>query len=452
MNKIDLNLIEETFKNTINEIGQTTDNINFFDQYVATLTIHSINNNKIILLTKNDFSQQIINNNYLSKIEEIFNKNISLVNFEFFVTTKEKIPQKKEVIKNSTIIGAEGINKNYTFLNFIVGDFNRKAVLSSKSITSNNFINPLFICASVGLGKTHLLHAIGNEYNKKFPFKLIKYISADDFSREIYKALYDQNKMAIENIKTKYEKYDLLLIDDIQILLNKNKIREILFNIFNNNVANGKYVVWTSDTDPDNLDGFEQRIKSRFHSGIFATIKKPDKMMLKNIANTKIKNLNTDIVLSEDALNYIVNRNSGDIRRLEGQINQIFFFASSNSLKNPIIDLQTVKMVFEPSNKNEIKKYGLDFDPNIVIEQVALNYGVNANMLKSKSRISKLVNPRNIAMYILRKKCDMTYAHIGQLFSGRHHSTIIVAINNVEKLLNKNADLKNIIEKIYYKI
>lgn len=452
MNKIDLNLIEETFKNTINEIGRTTDNINFFDQYVATLTIHSINNNKIILLTKNDFSQQIINNNYLSKIEEIFNKNISLVNFEFFVTTKEKIPQKKEVIKNSTIIGAEGINKNYTFLNFIVGDFNRKAVLSSKSITSNNFINPLFICASVGLGKTHLLHAIGNEYNKKFPFKLIKYISADDFSREIYKALYDQNKMAIENIKTKYEKYDLLLIDDIQILLNKNKIREILFNIFNNNVANGKYVVWTSDTDPDNLDGFEQRIKSRFHSGIFATIKKPDKMMLKNIANTKIKNLNTDIVLSEDALNYIVNRNSGDIRRLEGQINQIFFFASSNSLKNPIIDLQTVKMVFEPSNKNEIKKYGLDFDPNIVIEQVALNYGVNANMLKSKSRISKLVNPRNIAMYILRKKCDMTYAHIGQLFSGRHHSTIIVAINNVEKLLNKNADLKNIIEKIYYKI
>ena len=133
--------------------------------------------------------------------------------------------------------------------------------------------------------------------------------------------------MAIENIKTKYEEYDLLLIDDIQILLNKNKIREILFNIFNNNVANGKYVVWTSDTDSDrdNLDGFEQRIKSRFHSGIFATIKKPDKMMLKNIANTKIKNLNTDIVLSEDALNYIVNRNSGDIRRLEAQINQIFF-------------------------------------------------------------------------------------------------------------------------------
>ena len=185
---------------------------------------------------------------------------------------------------------------------------------------------------------------------------------------------------------------------------------------------------------------------------MFATIKKPDKIMLKNIANKKIKNLNADIVLSEDALNYVVNRNNGDIRRLEGQINQIFFFASSNSLKNPIIDLQIVKMIFEPLNKNEIKKYGLDFDPNIIIDQVALNYGVNANMLKSKSRVGKLVNPRNIAMYILRKKCNMTYAHIGQLFSGRHHSTIITAINNVENLLSKNADLKNIIEKIYYKI
>ena len=452
MNKIDLKLIEVTFKNTINEIEKIIDNVDFFNQYIATLIIHSIDSNKIILLAKNEFAQQIVKNNYLSKIEEIFNKNIPLMNFEFFVTTKEKIPQKKEVSSNNIVVTAEGINKNYTFTNFIVGDFNEKAVLSSKSITSNNFINPLFICASVGLGKTHLLHAIGNEYNKKFPFKKVKYISADDFSREIYKALYDQNKMAIELVKTKYEKYDLLLIDDIKILLNKNKIREILFNIFNNNVVNGKYVVWTSDTDPDNLEGFEQRIKSRFHSGIFATIKKPDKAMLKNIAKEKMKNLNTDIVLSEDALNYIVNRNNGDIRRLEGQINQIFFFASSNSLKNPIIDLQTVKAIFEPLNKNEIKKYGLDFDPNIVIEQVALNYGVNANMLKSKSRIGKLVNPRNIAMYILRKKCNMTYAHIGQLFSGRHHSTIIMAINNIETRLNKNTDLKSIVEKIYYKI
>ena len=452
MNKIDLKLIEETFKNTINEIEKVGNNIDFFNQYVSTLTIHSVDNNKITLIAKNDFSQQIITNDFLPKIEQIFNKNIPLFNFEFFVTTKEKISQKKNVVRRNTMVGIEGVNKNYTFANFIVGDFNKKAVLSSKSIVSNNFINPLFICANVGLGKTHLLHAIGNEYNKKFPFKFIKYISADDFSREIYKALYDEDKMAIETVKTKYEKYDLLLIDDIQILLNKNKIREILFNIFNSNISNNKYVVWTSDTDPDNLEGFEQRIKSRFHSGIFATIKKPDKTMLKNIANKKIKNLNADIVLSEDALNYIVNRNNGDIRRLEGQINQIFFFASSNSLKNPIIDLQMVKMIFEPLNKGEIKKYGLDFDPNIIIDQVALNYGVNANMLKSKSRVGKLVNPRSIAMYILRKKCNMTYAQIGQLFSGRHHSTIITAINNVEGLLNKNVDLKNIIEKIYYKI
>ena len=269
MNKIDLKLIEATFKNTIGEIKKIIDNVDFFNQYITTLIIHSINNNKIILLAKNEFAQQIIINNYLPKIEEIFNKNVPLMNFEFFVTTKEKIPQKKEVTINNIMITVEGINKNYTFANFIIGDFNKKAVLSSKSVTSNNFINPLFICASVGLGKTHLLYAIGNEYNKKFPFKKVKYISADDFSREIYKALYDQNKMTIELVKAKYEKYDLLLIDDIQILLNKNKIREILFNIFNNNVANGKYVVWTSDTDPDNLEGFEQRIKSRFHSGIF---------------------------------------------------------------------------------------------------------------------------------------------------------------------------------------
>ena len=243
MNKIDLKLIEVTFKNTINEIEKIIDNVDFFNQYIATLIIHSIDNNKIILLAKNEFAQQIITNNYLPKIEEIFNKNVPLMNFEFFVTTKEKIPQKKEVTINNIMITAEGINKNYTFANFIIGDFNKKAVLSSKSVTSNNFINPLFICASVGLGKTHLLYAIGNEYNKKFPFKMVKYISADDFSREIYKALYDPNKIAIELVKTKYEKYDLLLIDDIQILLNKNKIREILFNIFNNNVVNGKYVV-----------------------------------------------------------------------------------------------------------------------------------------------------------------------------------------------------------------
>ena len=176
MNKIDLKLIEVTFKNTINEIEKIIDNIDFFNQYIATLIIHSIDSNKIILLAKNEVAQQIVKNNYLSKIEEIFNKNVPLMNFEFFVTTKEKIPQKKEVSSNNIVVATEGINKNYTFTNFIVGDFNKKAVLSSKSITSNNFINPLFICASVGLGKTHLLHAIGNEYNKKFPFKKVKYI------------------------------------------------------------------------------------------------------------------------------------------------------------------------------------------------------------------------------------------------------------------------------------
>ena len=125
MNKIDLKLIEEIFKSTINEIGKTNDNVDFFNQYVSTLIIHSVNNNKIILLAKNDFSQQIISSDYLSKIEEIFNKNIPLFNFEFSVTTKERIAQKKDIIVNNIMAKAEGVNKNYTFANFIVGDFNK---------------------------------------------------------------------------------------------------------------------------------------------------------------------------------------------------------------------------------------------------------------------------------------------------------------------------------------
>lgn len=450
---IDLQTIKKQLKSTLNEIDKLNQNPDFFKEYLTNLTIKSVENNKITLVTKNNFSKQIIKNDYLNKITTIFNQNNSLMNFVFDVISENENKIQKIGIKQINFFNEEsGVNKSYTFDNFIIGEFNKEAVIASKSIATDSFINPLFICANVGLGKTHLLHAIGNLFNQTFPHKSIKYISSDDFSREIYKAFNSENKMEIENVKTKYEKYDLLLIDDIQILSNMDKIRQILFTIFNNNIINNKYIVWTSDTHPDFLKNFETRMKSRLFSGVFTTIKKPDEISLKNIAIQKMKALDQSLTFNNEALEYIVHRNNGDIRRLEGQVNQIFFFVSNNSQSLPIVTLEMVKTIFEPLNKNEIKKYGYDVDPNIVIDQVALSYSVNAEAIKSKSRVSKLINPRNVCMYVLRKKFNMTYSQIGQLFSGRDHSTVMTAINKIEKILNKDLDLKNTIEKIYLKI
>lgn len=443
--------LSKNLDSTLATLKEKSTNKEFFDKFIANLKIKEVSGNVITVIAKNTFAKQVIINDFLNDLTKLFNS-YENTNYEFNVVSENEnkvITTKIDYKPTGKVIG---VNKDYAFDNLVVGPFNNSAFLAGKQITTDHFISPLFISANVGLGKTHLLHAIGNEFIKVYPDKSVKYISSDDFSRQIYNAFISDDKTSIEKIKDEYFGYDLLLIDDIQILSGRTKINEILFVIFNNAIKNKKYIVFTSDKNIDLLVGFEDRMKSRFHSGITLTIQKPDVENVVEIINKKVEENNKVYTFSPDAVSFIARRNTNDIRRLIGDINQIFFFAANNLAKYSVIDLNTVKSILAPSNQEEINLFGYDMDPNIIIEQVCNSYGVKVDMVKSKSKLKYLITPRNVCMYVLRNKFNMTYSQIGQLFSGRDHSTVMSAIEKVEKVIKSDPDLNMTIENIYKKM
>lgn len=451
MEQKNIEKINKNFKDILVNLRQSSTNQEFFDKFVGSLKIKDVRGATIYLVAKNSFAKQVIINDFLNTIKNDFNK-LEKTNYSFEVITENQGKIMSSMVETQPKGKIIGLNREYTFENLVIGSFNRAAYIAGTSIITDHFINPLFISANVGLGKTHILHAIGNEFAKAFPNKSIRYVSSDDFSRQVYKALISDDKNMIEEIKEEYCNYDLLLLDDIQILANRTKINEVLFGIFNNNLKNNKYIVFTSDKNIDLLIGFEDRMKSRFHSGITLTIQKPDIDKVIEIINKKVEEANNVFTFSKDAINYIARRNTSDIRRLEGDINQIFFFAANNLQKYSVINLETVKDILAPNSIEEINSFGYDVDPNIIIDQIASSYGVKPDMVKSKSKLQSLITPRNVCMYVLRQKFNMTYSQIGQFFSGRDHSTVMSAIEKVEKMLKQDPDLKMSIENIYKKI
>ncbi|GHU33583.1 hypothetical protein FACS1894166_09380 [Bacilli bacterium] len=295
------------------------------------------------------------------------------------------------------------------------------------------------------------MHAIGNEYIKHYPNKHIKYITSDDFIREVYNTLSAGNNL-IETVKDKYQSYDLLMIDDIQFLAKKDKMNEIFFNIFNHNVANGQIIVMTSDKPPQELDFFEDRMKSRFVSGLMIKIERPDLNSIKNILKEKIKEVGENFTFTDDALNYIVHRNTNDIRRLEGFLHRILFFAINNLPPSAIIDVNTIQQILDKDHDGLIKEMGFDVDPNYVILQVCKAYGVDPDLVKSKIRTKQTSQARHICMYVLRNKFNMTFSQIGSYFSGRNYTTVMEGVEKIEKSLKMDEGLKNFITLLYKKL
>lgn len=451
MSEINIAKIEKKIQNVLKTLKDQCQNSEFFSKFVENLKISKIDQNKIVLMAINNFSKQVIKNDFLPSIKTIFNK-IDDTNFEFDIISENEnriIKNKIDFNQHGNIIG---LNKEYTFDSLICGDFNKAPITAGKNIVNSSFISPLFITGSVGLGKTHILHAIGNEYIKVFPNKNVRYVSSDDFSREIYNGLISEDKTLIEKIKADYNSYDLLLFDDIQILARRNKINEILFGIFNNAISHKRYIIFTSDKDINLLSGFEDRMKSRFYSGITTTIQKPKMDDVKKIIEIKVNGLGNAYKFSDDAKNFIARRNTNDIRKLEGDINQLFFFAANNLPKFSIINLKMVKNILAPNNSEEINSYGYDIDPLIVIDQICQSYNVKSELVRSKSKLKYLLTPRNVCMYVLRNKFNMTYTQIGQLFSGRDHSTVMTSIEKINKIMKTDPNLEITIKNIYEKL
>lgn len=338
------------------------------------------------------------------------------------------------------------IKADYTFENFVVGKSNREAHAAALSCCyyPGKFNNPLFIYGNSGLGKTHLLHAIGNYVRANKPDAQVLYIYSEDFVTLLIESM--KNK-TVEEVKERIAAVDYLLIDDIQ-RLTQSASQEIFFNLYNKLITNHKQIVITSDIHPNDLKGIENRLISRFSSGLSVAIGAPEFETAKAILSKKMEGREDKIMMDDEVLDYLATKFSSDVRKLEGTLNELFFKAI---LYNPErIDLAFAKEIFKEDpvmlrerselTVSQIKQAVCDF------------YGLTRHQIESKSRTKNISTARHIAMYLCRKHLELPYVKIGLEFGGRDHSTVMSSYEKMIKLLKENDMMMQAVIRIEHQL
>jgi len=330
------------------------------------------------------------------------------------------------------------LNDKYTFEDFVSGSSNQFAFAAAMAVANNpaTTYNPLFIYGGVGLGKTHIINAIGNTIIKKNPKTKVCYYSSEKFMNELINSI---RYAKMDEFRKKFRSMDVLLIDDVQFIAGKERTQEEFFHTFNALYESHKQIVVTSDKFPKDIPGLEERLRSRFEWGLIADIQPPD--VETKLAILKMKADQNGIFLPEDVALFLANSVSSNVRELEGYLIRIGAYASLTS--TPI----TLNMA-----KEVLKDILIEKNKEITVEEiqkcVAAHYNVKVSDLKSAKRLKTLVIPRQIAMYIARQLTSSSYPEIGEKFGGKDHSTIIHAIKKIEKQLEEDYQIKITIENI----
>lgn len=437
------NSVLEKIKNNI------TDR-HLYDSFFLETKIYKIDGNKMIISTGSKLSCQFLSSNdhYLEIVKTCL-KEVTQTEYELSFISKDDI---KEIKNDANIIESKphffqscSLNSKLTFDNFVVGSCNKEAVQAALIIANNpgQAFNPLFIYAKSGLGKTHLLHALGNYIRTNNPYKKVLYITTDAFIDEYIK--YSRGEHQDENLKDYLKTIDVLLVDDIQFLSEKVKTSEMFFNVFNTLVSNNKQIVLTSDRHPNELKGLEDRLVSRFNMGLSVNIKNPDTQTLIEILKTKIESNGLEInTFDEDGLTFLAENFSKNVRELEGALNRLLFYTINLKRVNHI-DLQTIKESVKPMMSTKSKSKVISEDQ--IIEIVGDYYHLTENQIKSKSRTSQIALARQISMYLCRSLVGTSYVKIGKIFS-RDHSTVMTACEKVELLLKTDQQLQGAISTL----
>jgi chromosomal replication initiator protein len=335
------------------------------------------------------------------------------------------------------------LNPRYTFDNYVKGEGNQLARAAAIAVGENpgeTSFNPLFIYGGVGLGKTHLIQAIGNKILDNYPNKRVIYLSSDVFTVEFVEAIQSNTANEFSNF---YKSMDALIIDDIQFLVNKEKTQDLFFHIFNTLHQSGKQIVLSSDKPPKDLKGLNERLISRFQWGLTADVQPPD--FETRIAILKKKSENYGISLSPDILEYIAINITSNIRELEGCLIKLL---ANSSLTSKEINLELAKKT--------VKEIATDRKVNISIEyitKVVCEYmNVDENKVREKNRKQEVVMARQIAMYLSKKLTKSSLKTIGLHFGGRDHSTVIHAFNTIEEMVDEDSTLRETVEAIKNKI
>lgn len=335
------------------------------------------------------------------------------------------------------------LNVNYTFSNFIEGDCNRLARSAGLAIGKNpgkTAFNPLVVYGNVGLGKTHLCYAIGNEVAKSFPEKNVLYISCESFTSQIVQAIMNNT---VNDFLHYYRHVDVLIVDDIQFLAKKIKTQEIFFHIFNQLHQTGKQLVISSDRAPKDLEGIEDRLISRFKWGLTADLQTPDLETRLGIIEHKLRK--EGIEMSGEVKEFIAYTVDENIRDLEGVLISII---GNSKLTNRPIDMALAQEVLNKAVQNTENKLDIEYISKVVCETL----GVDVGQLKSKSRKREFVLARQITMYLSKQMTDMSLKDIGSFFGGKDHSTVIYSCNTIKDAMDVDKKLNSSVEEIIKRI
>jgi chromosomal replication initiator protein len=372
-----------------------------------------------ILQEKNQILSTLINKHNT----DLSSKFYSGANGTSIVTTKTELPTRQNDLRKQT-----NLNEHYTFDSFIVGPSNSLAHAAGWAICQNlgKVYNPLYIYGGTGLGKTHLLHAIGNEAKKINPSSIIRYETSDRFTNEFINSI---RLDKIQSFRHKYQKIDLLLLDDIQFLSNKEQTQETFFHIFNMLHEQEKQIVLSSDTFPKEIGGLQNRLKSRLEWGLVVDIQMPD--LETKIAILKKKAETNAVNLTDDVAHFIASRISSNIRELEGALIRVGAFAT---LTNHPLSLELAKRVLLQLNEN--KKEGIMLEK--VLRIIAKHYSISITDLKSKKRQKDISIVRQVAFYLMKKLTFCSLQVIGEYIGKRDHSTVLHAISKIENMLDND--------------
>lgn len=440
--------IEQLWISVLDKIKLIVDPVAYTTWFENT-KIYAIDDDTINLIVPYEAAKTILKQRYQENIEEIvFDLTGTNYNFKYFLDSeikKEEVCEIKEVEEEKLI---SNLNPNYTFDNFIVGTSNKFAYVSALAIAESPgmMYNPLFVYGRSGVGKTHLMHAIGNYISKKH-HKNVLYVTCEQFINdfvEIYAGKNGYNYDRVAEFKKKYRKIDTLLIDDIQFLETALKSQQEFFNIFNELTTNNKQIVLCSDRSPDDLRKLEDRLRTRFTSGLPVDIQPPDFELRLNIIKNKIVEKGVVVNIPDEVIEYIASNCTTDIRKLECSLNRVLMYSSMMGGAEITYDfaIEALKNFFvvTVTDKNKIEQ----------VQQIVANqYNVNVEDLKSKRRNNTLVIPRQVAMYICRIMLDENLEKIGMAFGGKNHATVCHAVDKIKKEIETNEQLKIAINKIY---
>ena len=403
-----------------------------YDTWIMPLEIRSIDGNHIVFTANSEFQK-----GYITNKEWTFSV-VDLSKEDNEDDTKNIISSNNNASSAEIEINKSTLNPKYTFETFVVGNNNRFAHAAALAVGNEpaKSYNPLYLYGGVGLGKTHLMHAIGNRILENNSSANILYVTSEKFTNQLINAIKDNKN---EFFRNKYRNIDVLLIDDIQFIAGKERVQEEFFHTFNSLYEDGKQIIISSDTPPRDIPFLEDRLKSRFEWGLLADISVPDYET--RLAILRKKAQDESIIIDDFILSNIANKIDSNIRELEGVFNKIV--ARASLTHSPITIELAEKIINEFKYENE-KVISCDF----IKETVAKYFSISKDDLSSNKRSNDIAFPRQIAMYLCREIANMSYPQIGEDFGGRDHSTVMHACRKIEKEIKEKNNTKLIVDSV----